>query len=101
MMNSAGALNNQWPLMYNTSGCDMSNLAPMTPFTTSTTTPGHYSQQQPVQLTADHHQTDYMGKVLPSASKRFALSGMNSGMNNNTVAAKHYQNLRVYYQLAF
>lgn len=37
-------------------------------------------------------QTEYTGKVLPSSNKRFALTGI----TNN-----HYQNLKIYYQLAF
>ena len=49
------------------------------------------------------------GKVLPTSSKRFALSGINPNNNSGSSAtnnlssgaASHYQNLRIYYQLAF
>jgi len=37
-------------------------------------------------------QTEYTGKVLPSNNKRFALTGITN---------HHYQNLKIYYQLAF
>ena len=78
-------------------GCDM-----MTP----SSTPFMSSYPQPSEYCG--------GKVLPtSSSKRFALSGINpnnnsgvssSATNNLTgsgPAANHYQNLRIYYQLAF
>ena len=76
-------------------GCDMNMMTP-SPFMTYPAQPSEFCG----------------GKVLPtSASKRFALSGINpnnntgsSSMvstNNLTPAASHYQNLRIYYQLAF
>lgn len=83
-------------------GCDMNMITPSSaPFMTS----GYPAQT-----------SEFCGgKVLPtSASKRFALSGINpnnnsgavsshssAATNNLTPAANHYQNLRIYYQLAF
>ena len=70
----------------------------------------------PQVMTAYPQPSEYAGgKVLPtSASKRFALSGIHSHNNNSGAgasssatnnltsgAANHYQNLRIYYQLAF
>jgi len=92
-------------MIYNNSACDMTTMT--TPFSTSGA-----GQQAPAfplghQAESQHqNQTEYMGKLLPSSNKRFALSGMN---NNSTEVqpgtagsrSNHYQNLRVYYQLAF
>jgi len=85
MMNSA-ASTVQWPagpMMYNNPGCDLTNT----------------------QFPTHHQQTEYMGKVLPTNNnKRFALSGIyNSAAPSAPAAAtdNHYQNLRIYYQLAF
>jgi len=111
MMNSAGTVCNQWPMIYNNSACDMTTMT--TPFSTSGTGQPAPAPQGPQaafpishQAESQHqNQTEYMGKLLPTSNKRFALSGMN---NNSTPApgtassrSNHYQNLRVYYQLAF
>lgn len=81
-------------------GCDMMTSS-SAPFSSQGVMP---SYPQPL---------DYAGgKVLPTSSKRFALSGINpnnnsgsgssSATNNlSSGAASHYQNLRIYYQLAF
>jgi len=63
-------------------------------------------QQQQYQAVQAVGQSDYQGKMLPN--KRFALAGMNnypasssSARPVSDVATNHYQNLRIYYQLAF
>lgn len=61
-------------------------------------------QQASYQAVQAAGQSDYQGKMLPS--KRFGLAGMNnfpasSSSARSDVATNHYQNLRIYYQLAF
>jgi len=87
-----GSLSGGWASsMY--PGCDVMTSS------SSSFTSGAYTGQA--------RQTEYCGKVLPTASsKRWALSGITnnnetSSTNNLSSAANHYQNLRIYYQLAF